>query len=123
LSSTVQSTIEAVRAQPFAAALAEPYLAKLEATRSLSLAAPNSETAAMFAAAKGHLDCVRFLISIGGGTGLMDILRRHPDRLESRYPALLTASPPLLDLPAKQAWLVWRLEAVVGGADADALCT
>jgi len=90
----------------------------------LSLAAPNIETAAIFAAAsstQGHLDCVRFLISIGGGTGLMDILRRHPDRLESRYPALLTASPPLLDLPTKQAWLVWRLEAVVGGAGAAAL--
>jgi E3 ubiquitin-protein ligase HACE1 len=72
------------------------------------------------AAREGHVECVRFLLKIGGGCAFFQELKAQPSLIDSTYPTLI-AAPGLLDLPVKEAWLAMRLERAVGDADAGAL--
>jgi E3 ubiquitin-protein ligase HACE1 len=66
------------------------------------------------------LECYRYLDEIGGTAKLVAWLSTNPSRLAVYFAPLLT-EPRLLDLKTKQAWLVWKLKAVVGNANAAEL--
>jgi hypothetical protein len=66
------------------------------------------------------LECYRYLAEIGGTAKLLAWLSTNPSRLAVDFAPLLT-EPGLLGLKAKQAWLVWKLKAVVGDANAAEL--
>ena len=66
------------------------------------------------------LECYRYLAEIGGTAKLLAWLSTNPSRLAADFAPLLT-EPGLLGLKAKQAWLVWKLKAVVGDANAAEL--
>ena len=80
----------------------------------------NYATPAHIAFDNSHMDSYRLLVSIGGAATLWDELAQDPRLIEGRYARLLD-EPGLLNLPAKQAWLAYRLEQKAQGEGAEAL--
>jgi hypothetical protein len=66
------------------------------------------------------LECYGYLAEIGGTAKLVAWLSTNPSMLAADFAPLLT-EPGLLDLKTKQTWLVWKLKAVVGNANAAQL--
>ena len=92
------------------------------ASRRDGLATPAATIFSALATTDVHakLGCYRYLAEIGGTAKLVAWLSTNPSRLAADFAPLLT-EPGLLDLKTKQAWLVWKLKAVVGNANAAEL--
>ena len=98
-------------------------IAELMAVQGLQTLDAARKTPAEIAAGNGRIDCLRVFMGIPGAMKqLFDLVSQHPEDLEedARYECLLS-EPGLIDLKTKQTWLAWRLEQVVGDADATQL--
>jgi ankyrin repeat protein len=63
-----------------------------------------------------HLDCVRYLVQIGGATELHDGIAADPDSLESWPENLLLTEPGLLNFACKRAWISHVMQSAVDDA-------
>ena len=98
-------------------------VAELREMQGLHTSDDNQQTPAEVAARAGHIDCLRVFVAIPGAmTQLLDSASQHPEYLEEGgIHQCLLSEPGLVDVKTTQTWLAWRLEKVVGDADATQL--
>lgn len=115
------SDVPALAAQSIASSLTE--LRALKALSWTQATAPYDEflttrgSPAMFASLRGHVDCLRFLIEIGGAEPFLAYVRRDPHDVPASLFEGLLADSSFLDLATKRAWLDARLSEKVDDDD------